>query len=617
MKSRIISMLIAFAIVFTTAIPSSAVYESTGITAHVPDFIRGTGNAYVWELLQRTNRERIAVGALPLSTTEALQSAAKIRADETVTSPSHSRPNGSGFSTVFAEVGININGAVSENINRGAYRDTIADWLNSPGHGENMLSEDYTRVGIGYTSVTAFDHRWVQLFIGHSCQVKSLEIGSIVSNPFFTLGQSIEELNLTVVLTCDCSTSYMPLISEMCSELDSFSEERQTITVKYGDLLAEFSVTLQPQVEWEYEFCSEGISVIITKYNGTDTVVTIPSVIGELPVTEIGQSAFRDNETITSVTIPQGVTRIGDWAFSFCRKLGEINFPDTVVDIGFRAFANTGFSGTLTLENNVAGIGHAAFLYSGFNSVIIMNPDCEINNTRQNNLYLNENGDTLNADGIETFLFGFANSTLETYASRFGKKTVNIHTANGIIQREETPFRFFPVMSDVYIMGNRIISGVQPETTVEEFRNNISGDITIGGQGVSNDTIVDTNMIVEIIDHFGEVQEFRIIMTVMCDSCNNCTDCGFNGGRFGLGRVRGDESSEIPEISDALQILRSLIGLSSVFDSDSPIRNDALIAGNITNAGQDVDTLVIADALQVLRFLIGLSTVDDWGARYR
>lgn len=64
----------------------------------------------------------------------------------------------------------------------------------------------------------------------------------------------------------------------------------------------------------------------ITKYNGTDTVVVIPSTISSWPVTKIGEDAFQDNTTITSVTIPDSVTEIGANAFAGCTNLTSVNY---------------------------------------------------------------------------------------------------------------------------------------------------------------------------------------------------------------------------------------------------------------------------------------------------
>ena len=63
----------------------------------------------------------------------------------------------------------------------------------------------------------------------------------------------------------------------------------------------------------------------ITKYNGTDTVVVIPSKINGTPVTTIGNAAFRDS-SVTSVTIPASVTEIGANAFAGCTNLTSVTY---------------------------------------------------------------------------------------------------------------------------------------------------------------------------------------------------------------------------------------------------------------------------------------------------
>ena len=63
----------------------------------------------------------------------------------------------------------------------------------------------------------------------------------------------------------------------------------------------------------------------ITKYNGTDTVVVIPSKINGVTVTTIGTDAFL-GLNITSVTIPASVTEIGSNAFAGCTNLTIVNY---------------------------------------------------------------------------------------------------------------------------------------------------------------------------------------------------------------------------------------------------------------------------------------------------
>lgn len=67
-------------------------------------------------------------------------------------------------------------------------------------------------------------------------------------------------------------------------------------------------------------------TVTITKYTGTESTVILPSTINSWPVTKIGEAAFQDNTTITSVTIPASVTEIGSNAFAGCTNLTSVHY---------------------------------------------------------------------------------------------------------------------------------------------------------------------------------------------------------------------------------------------------------------------------------------------------
>ena len=66
----------------------------------------------------------------------------------------------------------------------------------------------------------------------------------------------------------------------------------------------------------------------------------IPSTLDGYPVTSIGNSAFRDCDNLTSVTIPRSITYIGFLAFYDCDKLTSIIIPDSVTSIDTDAFGN-------------------------------------------------------------------------------------------------------------------------------------------------------------------------------------------------------------------------------------------------------------------------------------
>ncbi len=56
-------------------------------------------------------------------------------------------------------------------------------------------------------------------------------------------------------------------------------------------------------------------------------------------VTSIGDSAFCNCTSLTSVTIPNSVTSIGERAFSYCTSLTSVTIPNSVTSIGGGAFA--------------------------------------------------------------------------------------------------------------------------------------------------------------------------------------------------------------------------------------------------------------------------------------
>lgn len=99
----------------------------------------------------------------------------------------------------------------------------------------------------------------------------------------------------------------------------------------------------------------------ITEYNGTDTVVVIPSKINGVTVETIGHGAF-ERSAVTSVTIPDSVTSISDEAFINCPKLTNISIPNSVTYIGFSAFSSCTSLKSITLPSSLSFISGALFL---------------------------------------------------------------------------------------------------------------------------------------------------------------------------------------------------------------------------------------------------------------
>jgi uncharacterized repeat protein (TIGR02543 family) len=89
---------------------------------------------------------------------------------------------------------------------------------------------------------------------------------------------------------------------------------------------------------------------------GKDGAYSIPT-----SVTSIGDSAFYDCYSLTSVMIPASVTRIGDRAFYWCSGLTSVTIPASVTSIGGSAFYGCYGLTSVTIPASVTSIGNWAF----------------------------------------------------------------------------------------------------------------------------------------------------------------------------------------------------------------------------------------------------------------
>ena len=93
--------------------------------------------------------------------------------------------------------------------------------------------------------------------------------------------------------------------------------------------------------------------------------VVIPSSVTyndvEYSVTSIGERAFYQCGSLTSITIPNSVTSIGSGAFGHCSNLTSITIPNSVTSIADRAFLGCSSLTSITIPNSVTSISEHAF----------------------------------------------------------------------------------------------------------------------------------------------------------------------------------------------------------------------------------------------------------------
>ncbi len=164
-------------------------------------------------------------------------------------------------------------------------------------------------------------------------------------------------------------------------------------------------VLLPAVVQAQFTFTTNNGALTIASYTGSGGEVTIPNMTNGYPVTSIGNNAFYNKSSLTSVTIPNGVTSMGTYVFYNCSnltnatigsgiigignstfyqcyKLASVTIPDTTASIGVQAFAFCTSLTSITIPNSVTNIGSYAFYHcTGLTSVTIPNSVTSIGNS--------------------------------------------------------------------------------------------------------------------------------------------------------------------------------------------------------------------------------------------
>lgn len=139
--------------------------------------------------------------------------------------------------------------------------------------------------------------------------------------------------------------------------------------------------------------------------------ITIPKTINNMPVTEIGASAFSDSFFTGSFNAPS-VTKIEQASFWYSEFTGDFNAPN-VKNIELESFFSSKFKGTFNAQN-VEMIGDSAFIHSNFTGSFNAPKVKTIENSAfQNSLF---NG-TFNAQNVENI--GDASFVLSNFKGSF------------------------------------------------------------------------------------------------------------------------------------------------------------------------------------------------------
>ncbi len=127
-----------------------------------------------YEVLSLVNQERVKNGLEPLTWGDTCASAAQTRADESKTKYSHTRPDGSAWSTacLLPQDGTKKYYA-GENLMAGnaapSPQAAVAAWMNSEDHKANILNPNFTKMSVGltYDRNSKYKIYWSQFFTNY------------------------------------------------------------------------------------------------------------------------------------------------------------------------------------------------------------------------------------------------------------------------------------------------------------------------------------------------------------------------------------------------------------------------------------------------------------------
>jgi len=134
------------------------------------------------------------------------------------------------------------------------------------------------------------------------------------------------------------------------------------------------SLPVIAHAQYTFTTNSDG-SLNIAQYTGPGGAVVIPNKTNSLRITSIGDAAFFNNSTLTSVAVGTNVANIADQAFSYS-SLTSVTLPASVTNIAFDVFHNCNELTNITVATNNPDYSSAAgVLFNQNQTVLIQFPE--------------------------------------------------------------------------------------------------------------------------------------------------------------------------------------------------------------------------------------------------
>ena len=212
--------------------------------------------------------------------------------------------------------------------------------------------------------------------------------------------------------------------------------------------------------------------------------ISLSSVIIPNSITSIGNNSFTLCSSMTSITIPNNVTSIGEGAFNACSSLAKITvevgntvydsredcnaiietatntlirgckntvIPNSVTTIGEKAWSGSGLT-SITIPDNVTSIGNGAFINNSLAKITVESGNAVYDSREDCNAIIETATNTLIC-GCQTTII--PNSVLSIGSSAFYNcsRLTNITIPNEVIAIEEGAFFSCSSMTSITIPG--------------------------------------------------------------------------------------------------------------------------------------------------------------------